>query len=112
MPYTPSPVESSGVPAGGCWTTLRVAWTGDRRRLARSLEPVLERWRADAALTCVPGAAVACGTGRTGDAARVTAGERAAAAVALEGLARAGERVLAEIEALEVAKARLEADLL
>ncbi|MGO4360759.1 HNH endonuclease signature motif containing protein [Terrabacter sp. RAF57] len=112
MPYTPSPVESSGVPAGGRWTTLRVAWTGDRGRLSRSLGPVLERWRADAALTCVPGAAVACGTGRAGDAARVVAGERAAAAVALEGLARAGERVLAEIEALEVAKARLEADLL
>ena len=41
-----------------------------------------------------------------------TDGGRAEAATALEGLARAGERVLAEIEALEVAKARLEADLL
>ncbi|MGO4362701.1 HNH endonuclease signature motif containing protein [Terrabacter sp. RAF57] len=89
-----------------------MAWTADRGRLSRSLEPVLERWRADAALASVPGAAVACGKGRTGGAARVTAGERAAAAVALEGLARAGERVLAEIQALEVAKARLEADLL
>ncbi|WP_231372212.1 HNH endonuclease signature motif containing protein [Terracoccus sp. 273MFTsu3.1] len=39
-------------------------------------------------------------------------GERAAAAMALEGLARAGERVLDQIQALEVAKARLEADLL
>ncbi|WP_235506886.1 PT domain-containing protein, partial [Terrabacter sp. Root181] len=85
MPFTPSPVELSGAPSGGRWTSVRVAWSTDLDRLARSLDPVLARLRADA---------------------------RAEAATALEELARAGERVLAEIEALEVAKARLEADLL
>ena len=41
MPFTPSPVELSGPPSGGRWTSLRVAWSTDLDRLARSLDPVL-----------------------------------------------------------------------
>ena len=85
MPFTPSPVEPSGARSGDLWPVLRVEWSTDGH-WARTLDPVLERLRAGHA--------------------------RARAAAALEGLARAGERVLAEIQALEVAKTRLEADLI
>ncbi|GAA1980820.1 HNH endonuclease signature motif containing protein [Terrabacter lapilli] len=99
MPYTDA---RSGPPSRPHLDVLRIAWSPDPDEMARALEPLrarllgLARARSEAAQR----------------ARAMPTSERRQAAEVLESLAREGEQVLAEIESLEAAKARLEADLL
>jgi hypothetical protein len=86
MPYAASPRGPFDVPERGPFRVLRVSWSADPVELARCLEPLL--------------------------AGADERAERARSAGVVEGLVRAGEQVLAQIEELESAKARLEGDLL
>ncbi|WP_323099321.1 hypothetical protein [Intrasporangium sp. YIM S08009] len=86
MPYVASPRGASDVPEAGPFRVLRVSWSADPSELAEWLEALLAPVRDRA--------------------------ERARSAGLVEGLVRAGEQVLEQIEELESAKARLEAELL
>ena len=100
MPYTAAPSGPLGVPRDASLNVFRVAWTSDPAALVQSLAPLLATRRdLDSTSTEVR--------------ARVSSrAERARAVAKLAGPARAGEQVLAQIEELEGAKARVEADLL
>lgn len=88
MPYT----DSAREPFRPHLDVLRISWSPDPDERERALEPLRARLREQDA----PSEDL----------------ERRWAAEALEGLARARERVLAEVESLEATKARLEAELL
>src|SRR4051812_42479075 len=91
MPYTAGDRDSTLADM----RVFRLSLTADAATLQRSVESLGERLAQ-----------------RWEERAQQERAERERAAGLLEGLARAGERVLAQIEALEVAKAGLEADLL
>ncbi|HSU74762.1 MAG TPA: hypothetical protein VLI66_07465 [Terrabacter sp.] len=92
MPY----MDATGLPPRPRLDVIHIAWSADATELGRSLEPLRKRLHDLLATASDPS----------------EASERRRAAEALESLARAGEQVLADIESLEAAKARLEADLL
>ena len=115
MPY----VDASSTPSRPHLDVVRISWTGDAEELARALEPLRVRLlglREGQSEATDPGRATdsdsTVSTDSTELPRQVDAAERRRAAEALEGLAREGERVLAEVEALEASKARLEAELL
>ena len=87
MPHT----AATSSPLRANLRVFRVHWPADPSQVERSFEPLRARLLS---------------LGMT------TRHERGLAAAALEGLVRAGERVLADIESLEATKARVEAELL
>ena len=92
MPYVATPREPFDASDRGPFRVWRVSWSADPDELGESLEALLAAARD-----------------------RADRDERARAAGVIEGLLRAGEQVLGQIEAIEAieaAKARLEADLL
>ncbi|MGO4599806.1 DUF222 domain-containing protein [Terrabacter sp. 2RAF25] len=77
--------------------TLHVRWSSDQAEFAQAVRPVLT---------------LICNRAWGEDCSDPAPAQRARSVEVTEGLLRASERVMGEIEALEVAKARVEADLL
>ncbi|GAB2749668.1 hypothetical protein GCM10027039_04320 [Terrabacter koreensis] len=142
MPYIASSRASAGLLGGGSPRVLDVTWVPDSRRVGGSLQPVVsvlsaafageveyesssshgEAHRASrSAARDVAGLAVRCALDagvaersidRPEGAGGAARDERARSVKVTETLLRASERVMARVEELEAAKARVEADLM
>ncbi|GAB2769362.1 hypothetical protein GCM10027039_33370 [Terrabacter koreensis] len=111
MPYIASSRASAGLLGGGSPRVLDVTWVRDSEPVGGSLRPVVSvlspRLAGEVEYES------SSNHGETHRASRSPArDERARSVEVTESLLRASERVMARVEALEAAKARVEADLM